>query len=121
MFGGWQGCIQVPGGLVLSLLFLLREPVSTKIGGRKRPNVNMDFVMDPIRISLWDSDKTTFLDIKSLNCLAFIMSILILLKGLHLFLLDVRSLINVIKESFLIALCLSFPVCTIGVIIEPNS
>ena len=94
--------------------------MSTRLGGRKRQNANIDFVMDPIRITFWDSDKTAFLDIKSPNTLHFIMSIFILLKGFH-FPPDIRSFINIIKECFLVALCISFPVHTIEVIIIPNS
>lgn len=76
--------------------------------------------MDLVRISLWDSDKTSFLHMKSPHCLAFIISVLIILKRFHLFLLGVRSLINVIKE-ILIALCLSFLVCTMSIIIVLSS
>lgn len=67
--------------------------MSTRVRGRKRPNVNVCFLRDPIRISLWYSDKTSFHDIKSPNYLVFIIRVLIIFKGYHPF----KSLINVIK------------------------
>ena len=73
--------------------------MSTRVGSRKRLNANIDFVMDPIRISFWDSDKTTFLDIKSPNYFAFYHVYFRSFKRVSFFSPDIRSFINIRKAA----------------------
>lgn len=70
--------------------------MSIRVGGRERPNVNLCFLWILSELVCGILTKL-FFDIKSPNCLVYIIFVLIIFNRSCLFLLDIKSLISVIK------------------------